>query len=85
MKVTLACGISIDFTDKLNEPYRFVGTFAYIVDKYKNGRNEDIRDSAIIEIENRAINYAHKVFAGYIKRVAMADEAVKLLIKKISE
>ena len=85
MKVTLNCGISIDFTGKLDEKFNFIGTFAYIVDKYKNGRNEDIRDSAITEIENRAINYAHKFFAGYIKRVAMADEAVKLLMEKISE
>lgn len=83
MKVTLNCGISIDFTDRLNEPFHFVGTFANIVNKYKNSTNEEIRHSAIIEIENRAINYAHKVFAGYIKRVAMADEAVKLLIKNI--
>ena len=85
LKVTLNCGIPVDFTGKLDEPYRFVGTFTYIVDKYKNGRNEDIRDSAIIEIENRAINYAHKALSGYIKRVAMANEAVKLLMKKLSE
>ena len=85
MKVTLNCGISIDFTDRLNVPLHFVGTFADIVNKYKNSTNEEIRHSAIIEIENRAINYAHIVFSGYIKRVTMADEAVKLLMKKISE
>lgn len=85
LKVTLACGISVDFTGKLDEPYNFIGTFADIVNKYKNSTNEEIRHSAIIEIENRAINYAHKVFAGYNMRAMMADEAVKLLMKKLSD
>ena len=85
MKVTLNCGISIDFTDRLNEPFYFVGTFDDIVNIYKNSTDEEIRDSAITEIENRAIKYAHKFFADYIKSVAMADEAVKLLMEKISE
>lgn len=80
LKVTLACGISVDFTGKLDEPYNFIGTFADMLNKHKTSKNYEIRNSAIIEIENRAIKYAHKALSGYIKRVAMANEAVNLLI-----
>lgn len=83
LKVTLACGISVDFTGKLDEPFNFIGTFADMLNKHKTSKNYEIRNSAIIEIENRAIKYAHKVLSGYIKRVAMADEAVKLLMRQL--
>ena len=85
LKVTLACGVSVDFTGKLDEPYHFIGTFADMLSKHKTSKNPEIRNSAIIEIENRAINYAHKALAGYNMRATMADEAVKLLLKKLSK
>ena len=85
LKVTLACGVSVDFTGKLDEPYHFIGTFADMLSKHKTSKNPEIRNSAIIEIENRAIKYAHEALAGYNLRAIMADEAVKLLMKKLSE
>ena len=85
LKVTLACGISVDFTGKLDEPFNFIGTFADMLNKHKRSKNYEIRNSAIIEIENRAIKHAHKALAGYNIRAIMADEAVKLLLKKLSE
>ena len=85
LKVTLACGISVDFTGKLDEPFNFIGTFADMLNKHQTSKNYEIRNSAIIEIENRAIKHAHKALAGYNMRAIMADEAVKLLIKKLSE
>ena len=85
LKVTLACGISVDFTGKLDEPFNFIGTFADMLNKHQASKNYEIRNSAIIEIENRAINHAHKALAGYNMRAIMADEAVKLLMKKLSE
>ena len=85
LKVTLACGISVDFTGKLDEPYHFIGTFADMLSKHKTSKNTEIRNRAIIEIENRAINYAQEALAGYNMRAIMADEAVKLLLKKLSE
>ena len=85
LKVTLACGISVDFTGKLDEPFNYIGTFTDMLSKHKTSKNPDIRNSAIIEIENRAINHAHKALAGYNMRAMMADEAVKLLMKKLSE
>ena len=84
-KITLSCGILVDFTGKLDEPFNFIGTFADMLNKHKTSKNYEIRNSAIIEIENRAINYAHKALAGYNMRAIMADEAVKLLIQKIKE
>ena len=83
LKVTLACGISVDFTGKLDEPFNFIGTFADMLNKHKTSKNYEIRNSAIIEIECRAINYAHKALAGYNKRAMLADEAVKMLINKL--
>ena len=83
IKVTLACGISVDFTDNLDEPCHFVGTFADMLSKHKTSDNYEIKNSAMIEIELRAIKYAHKALSGYIKRVAMANEAVKLLMNQI--
>ena len=85
LKVTLACGISVDFTGKLDEPFNFIGTYADMLNKHKTSDNYEIKNSAMIEIELRAIKYAHKALSGYIKRVAMADEAVKLLMKKLSD
>ena len=85
LKVTLACGISVDFTGKLDEPFNFIGTFADMLNKHQTSKNYEIRNSAIIEIENRAIKHAHKALAGYNMRAIMADEAVKLLLKKLSE
>lgn len=84
-KVTLSCGISVDFTGKLDEPFNFIGTYADMLNKHKTSKNYEIRNSAIIEIENRAINHAHKVLSGYNMRARMADEAVKLLMQKIKE
>lgn len=83
LKVTLACGISVDFTGKLDEPYNFIGTFSDMLAKYRTSENYEIKNSAMIEIELRAIRYAHKALSGYIKRVAMADEAVKLLMRQL--
>ena len=84
-KVTLSCGIAVDFTGKLDEPYHLIGTFADMLNKHKTSKNYEIRNSAIIEIENRAIKYAHKALTGYNMRAIMADEAVKLLMQKIKE
>ena len=85
LKVTLPCGISVDFTGKLDEPFNFIGTFADMLNKHKTSKNYEIRNIAIIEIESRAIEYAHEALAGYNLRAIMADEAVKLLMKKLSE
>ena len=83
LKVTLICGIPVDFTGKLDEPYNFIGTFSDMLDKYRTSENYEIKNSAIIEIELRAIRYAHKALSGYIKRVAMANEAVRLLMSQL--
>ena len=85
LKVTLNCGIKVGFTGKLDEPYNFIGTFSDMLDKYRTSEYYEIKNSAMIEIELRATRYAHKTLSGYIKRVAMADEAVKLLMKKLSK
>ena len=85
LKVTLACGISVDFTGKLDEPFNFIGTYADMLNKHKTSDNYEIKNSAMIEIELRAIKYAHKALSDYIKRTAMANEAVKLLMKKLSD
>ena len=84
-KVTLSCGIVVDFTGKLDEPFNFIGTYADMLNKHKTSKNYEIRNSAIIEIENRAIKHAHKVLSGYNMRARMADEAAKLLMQKIKE
>lgn len=84
-KVTLSCGIAVDFTGKLDEPFNFIGTYADMLNKYKTSKNYEIRNSAIIEIENRAIKHAHKVLSGYNTRAIMANEAVKLLMQNIKE
>ena len=85
LKVTLACGISVDFTGKLDEPYNFIGTLSDMLVKYRTSDYYEIKNGAMIEIELRAIKYAHKALSGYIKRAAMANEAVKLLMKKLSD
>ena len=84
-KVTLSCGIAVDFTGKLDEPFNFIGTYADMLNKHKTSKNYEIWNSAIIEIENRAIKYAHKALAGYNMRAIMADEAVRLLMQNIKE
>ena len=83
LKVTLDCGISVDFTDKLDEPFDYIGTLADILNNYKTSKETEIQDVAITEIKNRAINYAHKALAGYNFRAMLADEAVKMLINKL--
>ena len=83
LKVTLTCGISVDFTGKLDEPFDYIGTLADILNNYKTSKETEIQDVAITEIKNRAINYAHKALAGYNFRAMLADEAVKLLINKL--
>ena len=83
LKVTLDCGISLDFTGKLDEPFDYIGTLADILNNYKTSKETEIQDVAITEIKNRAINYAHKALAGYNFRAMLADEAVKLLINKL--
>ena len=85
LKVQLACGIEVDFTGKLDEPYHFIGSYNEMLSKFKSSKNEEIKASAIIEIENRAMEYAHKALSGYIMRARMADEAVKLLIFKLQQ
>ena len=84
-KVTLSCGIVVDFTGKLDEPFNFIGTFADMLNKHKTSKNYEIRNSAIIEIENRAIKHAHKALSGYNMRAIMADEAVKIMMQNIKE
>ena len=83
LKVTLSCGISVDFSGKLDEPFIFNGALSYMIDRARNSKNEYIREGAITEIEHRAIEYAHKALAGYNFRAIMADEAVELLMKSI--
>ena len=83
LKVTLNCGIKVDFTGKLDEPYNFIGTFSDMLAKYRTRENYEIRNSAMTAIEHRVIRYAHKALSGYIKRVAMANEAVNLLISQL--
>ena len=82
LKVTLACGISVDFTGKLDGPIQFVGTLGEMLEQWQSDKDY-IREAAFEEIWNRAIEYAHKALAGYIMRARMADEAVKLLIVKL--
>ena len=83
LKVTLNCGIPGDFTGKLDEPYNFIGTFSDMLVKFRTSENYEVKNSAMIEIELRATKYAYKALSGYIKRVAMADEAVKLLMSEL--
>ena len=83
LKVTLDCGISVDFAGKLDEPFDYIGTLADILNNYKTSKETEIQDVAITEIKNRAINYAHKALAGYNFRAILADEAVKMLMNKL--
>ena len=83
LKVTLDCGISVDFTGKLDEPFDYIGTLADILNNYNTSKETEIQDVAITEIKNRAINYAHKALAGYNFRAILADEAVKMLMNKL--
>ena len=82
LKVTLACGISVDFTGKLDEPIQFVGTLEEMLEQWQSDKDY-IREAAFEEIQKRAIEYAHKALAGYNMRARMANEAVKLLIVKL--
>ena len=85
LKVKLECGIEVDFTGKLDEPFNFIGSYSDMVNKCRQSHNWEIQQSAKIEIENRAMRYALKVLAGYIMRARMADEAVKLLTLKLQK
>lgn len=82
LNVTLNCGISINFKGGLDEKYFYDGTFTYIL-MYTFSENYDVRETAIKEIENRAMEFAHKALAGYNQRAMMADEAVRLLMEKL--
>lgn len=84
LNVTLKCGISINFNGGLDEKYNYYGTFSYIL-MYTFSENSDVRETAIREIENRAMECAHKALAGYNQRAMMADEAVRLLMAKLLE
>lgn len=83
LKVILNCGIPVDFTGKLDEPYNFIGTFSDMLVKFRTSENYEVKNSAMIEIELRATKYAYKALSGYIKRVAMANEAVRLLMSQL--
>ena len=48
LKVTLACGISVDFTGKLDERYYFIGTLSDMLAKYRTSENYEIQNSAMI-------------------------------------
>ena len=80
--VTLKCGISINFKGGLDKKYNYDGTFSYIL-MYTFSENQDVRETAIREIENRAMECANKALSGYNQRAMMADEAVKLLMEKL--
>lgn len=80
--VTLKCGITINFKGGLDKKYNYDGTFSYIL-MYTFSENSDVRETAIREIENRAMEFAHKALAGYNQRAVMADEAVRLLMEKL--
>lgn len=82
LNVTLNCGISINFKGGLDEKYNYYGTFSYIL-MYTFSEKSDVRETAIREIENRAMEFAHKALAGYNQRAMMADEAVRLLMEKL--
>lgn len=82
LKVTLECGIEVDFTGKLDEPIQFVGTLEEMLVQWQSDKDY-IRETAFEEIQKRAIEYAHKSLSRFYMRARMADEAVKLLIVKL--
>ena len=41
LKVTLDCGISVDFTGKLDEPFDYIGTLADILNNYKTSKETE--------------------------------------------
>ena len=82
LNVTLNCGITINFKGGLDEKYNYYGTLSYIL-MYTFSENSDVRETAIREIENRAMEFAHKALAGYNQRAMMADEAVRFLMEKL--
>ena len=43
LKVTLNCGISVDFTGHLDEPFDYIGSFADMISKHKTIKNPEIR------------------------------------------
>ena len=81
-KVTLNCGITINFKGGLDKKYYYDGTFSYIL-MYTFSEYQDVRETAIREIKNRAMEFAHKALSGYNQRAMMSDEAVKLLMEKL--
>ena len=80
--VTLNCGISINFKEGIDKKYNYDGTFSYIL-MYTFSEYTDVRETAIREIENRAMECARKALAGFNQRAMMADEAVRLLMEKL--
>ena len=80
--VTLNCGITINFKRGLDKKYNYDGTFSYIL-MYTFSEYSDVRETAIREIENRAMECAHKALAGLNQRAMIADEAVRLLMEKL--
>ena len=82
LNVTLNCGITINFKGGLDKKYNYDGTLSYIL-MYTFSEYSDVRETAIREIENRAMECAHKALSGYNQRAMMADEAVKLLMEKL--
>lgn len=85
LKVTLECGIEVDFTGKLDEPVQYIGTLEEHVFRWMNHPRGDVRESSKEEIEKRAIEYAHKALSRFYMRARMADEAVRLLAIKLKE
>ena len=83
LKVTLACGISVDFTGKLDEPFDYIGTLADILNNYKTSKETEIQDVAITGMKSRAIKDAHKALAGYNFRAILAEGATKMLMNKL--
>lgn len=83
LEVTLLSGQKVDFTGKLDTPINFEGSFEDLLVRYGTSSNEDVKSSALTEIENRAIEFAHRALAGYNMRAIMANEAVKFLVGKI--
>ena len=80
--VTRKCGITIHFKGGLDKKYNYDGTFSYIL-MYTFSEYSDVRETAIREIENRAMECAHKALSGLNQRAMMADEAVRLLMEKL--
>ncbi len=77
----------IDFNGHLDRPINFNGDLHYLLNPPITGKDprviECIKEAARDEIQARAIEYAHKFFAGYIHRVKLANETVDILMKRL--